>query len=219
MLRLLPAGAALAALALLAPARAAAQSCLAFPSFDAGPSNVSAVTDFADAANALGVAYHSSRGRGFWGVQGLYRDYQDLEESSFAVGGLVGWQRTGGRTQQVAWCPVLTGDYEFGPSGDGFDGSSLGFSGGVAAGIPIRADGGITLVPAGSFRLAWRQTRVEFTDLPGVDESDTYGILGLALSFFVGEQVAITPHASFPVGLQGGQSSFGVTFSVPLGGR
>jgi hypothetical protein len=211
-----------AAIALLSAgvaAAAEAQTALGFPSFASGSSNLSVAAQFTDGATGFGGQLNFGRATGglFAGVTGAWVSYDDIDESSLAIGGILGLgQRTAGG---IEWAPFAQGAYITGPNttvlGIDFDVSALQLGGGLGVGRALASSGSFSLVPFGTAQFAWVNTTVD-VDGDSESESDTALIFEGGLGFRFANGMQITPSVSFST-FEDADPVFGARVSFPFG--
>jgi hypothetical protein len=207
------------ALTLLLGSKAAAQACLGMPSFTSGPMQVAGGITFADGANGFGGSFG-------YGTQTMYgkvgvgtTSYDALDGSSFDFGVSGGYQLQVDRSHKAALCPIASLSLNSGPNdiaGSGIDMSSRTFAFGAALGAPVGHNPRMQILPNASLQFA--NTRLEIEDATGsVAGSESYGLLTLGTGFVFNSRISVNPSLSIPMGLDGGDTAFGISAALNFG--
>ena len=206
----------------------AAQICGGFPSFARGSYQVSAAAQFNDQAQILGGAF-ALGGRGPFGQVGIATtSYDDFDGSTLAFAGSAGYQVALDQKGVFHLCPVVSYVNGSGPDnvdffGDGsliIDFSQTDLSFGVNVGALPAQVGSTRVIPSASFSIV--STSIKGTDdVSGQSEtqSETFQLLGLGLGIVFNQVIALRPGVLIPIGLDGGSTTVGATFSVNFGRR
>ena len=194
------------ALALVAPAALAAQTCQGYASFSNGNVQLGAAASFADSSTVYGI------GIGFGAASGGFINGQigrasvevdggdDATATLFGING--GWQLPLGTptaTRAVQLCPVagfnrMSGDYDEG--GVSADYSENVFSFGGALGLAFTASPALTVVPYTS--ITWNTSSGEFdSDIIAFDTDAKYGAMDLGVGFVANEWITVRPSVAF----------------------
>ncbi|HEY7634887.1 MAG TPA: hypothetical protein VH763_05060 [Gemmatimonadales bacterium] len=201
-------------------AQAAAQTCVGMPSFSSGQMQLAGGGTFADGANSFGGTFGYGVPKGLYGKAGIgTTSYDGLGGSSFDfnVGG--GYQVPLHASRVAELCPVASLSLGSGPNdivGTGADMSSRTFAAGASVGALLGRSPQLRFVPNASFQFA--NTRVKLDD--GTDpasDSQTYGLLSLGTGFVFNSRFSLNPSISIPVGLDGGDASFGIIGAMNFG--
>ena len=225
------------ALACIAPVAASAQICEGVPSLRERPFAVGATYSRSDAGWAAGGAATWGRSA-FVSLASGYVRYEDMAfsasraDASSAVfhlgagyevqaqlaGGRGG---RGGRGTTLGICPAGYVEYETGPDGDfGVTLNSNGLTAalGASIGAVVLERGTIRLIPYVGMACARVSTTVHDFPLAGTDTKDTEygGLLDLGIGIVLG-RVTIGPEATFPIGFEGADASYGVGVSLSFG--
>lgn len=211
----------LAALAVSAlPAVSEAQSCLGNPSFSVNHLQLGANAQFETGATTFDANFVSGSESVFGGLGVGGVTYDDLEGSTLVVGGLLGYQvPVSSRGAQI--CPLLSVSQGFGPNdfdGLGSDFSVRTFRFGISMGTTLARAGRVALAPAASIGFAFAQRDFSGPLAPG-NQTDTYGLAGVALGVLVSDALSIRPSVTLPFGLDENDPIFGIGFALNYGGR
>lgn len=209
-----------AALVAVLGSEAAAQTCTGMPAFASGPVQVSGLGAFADGTNSFGGAIGYGRPASLFAKAGVASTSVDgLDGSEIGVGATVGYQLAVGTKQQFEVCPVATAQYGFGRN-DVFEAddklSTRGLTAGVAVGTALGTNEKLRIVPNAALAFAYAQNKYE-SSLGDGDVSESFALATLGLGFVFNSSFGLAPTVSFPIGLDNGDASFGLTGSVHFG--
>ena len=220
------AAAACLALAALAARPASAQLCAGLPSLSERPVIVTADAARATGAWSTGAGLTVGR-RAFAGAFVERATYQDVsfaatqaDTRSIAVGGGVGYEF---RIGQAGVCPVATGQWESGPDGT-FGGTRLDSDGwtvgaGLSAGGRLLNERAWRLFLYASVTVERVTTTVHDFPFVGTDSRahDTGWVFGLGVGVGLGSRVTLAPSLSIPSGIEGSETTFGLSLNIGLG--
>lgn len=206
--------------------QAAAQACTGYASFAEGSFQAGASGTFNDNGKTFGggLAYG---GVGPFGqfVVGT-TSYDDMEGSTFSVGGGAGYQFKLDNKDIVQLCPLASVAFGSGPNdidvfGDGSfvaDLSETDFAIGLSLGVIAANSGETQVIPNASLSFASATVKVK-DQVSGASDSETesYGRFGLGIGFVVSRVVTLQPGVSIPFGLDGASTSFNASVSVNFG--
>lgn len=211
----------LALAAALVPSAVQAQVCLGRPSHEAG--NIQ-----------LGGGYSGAQGVSQFGVSaaGLSRvafgqaslgsiSYDDFDGSTLVIGASGGYRLPIGSSGNAELCPVVGGFLGMGPNdieGSGVDASLRGANVGVSLGYRLSSGADVAVIP--TFSAGFAYSSFKLTDgTDSLEDSDTYGIVGMGVGLVLGRQVTALPSVSIPLGLEDSDPVLGITFILSLGRR
>ena len=218
--------AAAVALALVAPAALAAQTCQGYASYASGSVQIGAGAEFADGANLYGAGIGVGKVNGGF-VNGLIgmADYEDTSESSTVFGISGGWQMPlGAATNAFQLCPVASFTYLSGPNDLDFFGTEVDLSGrdlkfGVSVGSAIASSPALAIVPFGAVSFVNSSVTIE-----GGGEKETIdgnaGLLDLGLGFVANQWITIRPSVAIPFAEEDdadGDAVFSINFAFNFG--
>lgn len=75
----------------------------------------------------------------------------------------------------------------------------------------------LSVVPTGSGSLVYQDLNADAGIGGEASESETYGMIGFGLGLIVNDLFGFGPSVSFPVGLDGGDTRFGLSATVGIG--
>jgi hypothetical protein len=211
-------------LALLAIVRApaAAQTCQGLASFSAGHMQTTGNAAFGNGMDSFGATFGYGQPAGPFGSIGLGTTSIDaFNGSSLDVGLAGGYQMTAGRTKKVHVCPVANLGLGMGPNdigGSNQDISRTAGGMGVALGTSLPGGPRMQIVPTGGLGLAYLKFKSD-NGTTSNSASDTYGLMNLGVGFVFNSQIAVRPLISIPLGLDGGETSFGLTVGYNFGNK
>ena len=209
-------------LALLAMvgAPAAAQTCQGLASFSTGQMQTTANATFGNGMDTFGATIGYGQPGSAFGSFGVGTTSIDaFSASSFDVGVAGGYQMTAGKAKKIALCPVANFGFGMGPKnvgGSGVDMSRTMGGMGVTLGTSLPGSPQMQIVPTGGLGLAYLKVKAD-NGTTSNSASDTYGLLNLGVGFVFSSQIAIRPLISIPLGLNGGETTFGLTGSYNFG--
>jgi hypothetical protein len=201
-------------------AQAAAQTCVGMPSFSSGQMQLAGGGQFADGASSFGGTFGYGAPKGLYGKAGIgSTSYDGLDGSSFDFGVGGGYQVPLHSSRMAELCPVASLSLGSGPNdvlGSGVDMSSRTFAFGASVGALVNRNPQVRILPNASFQFA--NSRVKLDD--GTDsaaDSQSYGLLSLGTGFVFNSRFSLNPSISIPVGLDGGDASFGLIGAMNFG--
>jgi hypothetical protein len=203
------------ALPLLLGSKAAAQACAGMPSFSSGPMQITAGGSFADGTSSFGGTFGYGRPSGLYGKAGIgTTSYDGLDGSSFDFGVGGGYQIPLHSSRKAELCPIASLSFGSGPNDvlGGVDMSTRDFAFGAALGAQVGNSPQMQILPNASFQFA--NKRIEFDDAAG---SESYGLLTLGTGFVFNSRFSVNPSISIPVGLDGYDTSFGLSGAINFG--
>ncbi len=208
------------------PTAAEAQVCTGFASFSSGPVQVAGSAAFSDVAKGFGGGVAVGGAGAFGQFSVGTTTYDNLDGSSFNVGGGAGYQIPLDKGKIAQLCPLSSVVFVSGPNdldvfGDGslvLDLNETDFRFGVAFGLVASRSGQTQIIPTGS--LAFASATLKAKDqVSGVSDSqsETFGQVGLGLGFVFNEVFTLQPAVVIPFGLEGASTTFGLTLSLNFG--
>jgi hypothetical protein len=208
------------ALTLALGAHAAAQTCSGMPAFSSGHMQVAGGGQFADGTSSFGGTFGYGTPKSFYGKAGIgSTSYDGLDGSSFDfnVGG--GYQVPLHAKQTAELCPIASLSLGSGPNdvlGSGVDLSTRTLAFGASAGVVLGTNPQLRFLPNASFQFA--NTRATADDgTNSASDSQSYGLLTLGTGFVFNSRFSLNPSISFPIGLDGGDTSFGLMGAMNFG--
>ena len=206
------------AAALLGVQPALAQVCAGSPSFAGAPLHL----DFAMLFNTNAQSYHAGMD---WGGK-----------TAFASG-VVGWTTYNSVFGGDAWdfgagfglqakpshnvhlCPTVFAGYSDGPkdiAGSGVNFSEMNFSAGLQSAVVALHRKTIEIIPNAAFIVANARSKVSRPAAPDSTDWDSFALLTLGLAIGFNNEVTLGPSVTFPFGLAGGATTYGVSFAIGL---
>jgi len=200
--------------------QAAAQTCVGMPSFSTGQMQVAGGGQFANGANSFGGTFGYGVPKGLYGKAGIgTTSYDGLNGSSFDLGLSGGYQVPLHSSRTAELCPVASLSIGSGPNnifGSGVDMSSRTFAFGASVGGLVGHSPRVQIVPNASFQFA--NTRATADDgTNSASDSQSYGLLTLGTGFVFNSRFSLNPSISIPIGLDGGDTSFGLMGAMNFG--
>jgi hypothetical protein len=196
---------------------ASAQICLANPPLGANASaNVSFGASFFNGGKSYdgGVLF----GGDVFGGAGLaYMDYDNTSLSFKEVSGTVGVDVS--KAEHVSVCPKMSAGYDFGLKILGVSVTQWVLAPGLSVGFRSDVSETVAVVPAAQASFIYARTSADAGIGGSASDSETYGLISAGLSFLFNNRLALTPAVAVPVGLTGGDASFGISATVAAGGR
>jgi len=213
-------------LALLAIVRApaVAQTCEGLASFTAGQMQVAGNAQFSDLTNTWGGSFTYGVPSGIYGGASLSTtSFDGIEQNSLGIGGHAGYQMTVGQAKQFAICPVARLALGMGPDDDAanLNSSSTDAHFGLSVGTSVGTNQRMRILPTAGLGLQYSKIKVEDTAPGGttLEGSDTYGLARLGVGFVFNQQIAVRPSVDIPLGLDNGDTSFGITVAYNFGSK
>lgn len=201
------------AILILSAAAADAQTCAGGTDISGGAHRLVVGGTMADAMSGANAAYGFGRDR-FFGHAGLgFNRIDGLDANQTAVSTLFGSQfRSGSR---LALCPIGQADWGFGPNNDPVSVHSVTVAGGGRVGIETGSPERFNVVPTAGVSFV-RQGVYASNSFLGTDANlwDTYGMANVGVGLrFNRSRMAVVPSVSIPMGLDGADPSFVVSFN------
>jgi hypothetical protein len=209
-------------LALLAIIRApaVAQTCQGLASFSSGQMQTTGNATFGNGMDTFGATLAYGQPAGAFGGIGLGTTSIDaFNASSVDLGIAGGYQMTTGKANKIHLCPVANFGFGMGPKnvgGSGVDMSRTMGGMGVAVGTSLPGSPRMQIVPTGGLGLAYLKVKAD-DGTTSSSASETYGLMNLGVGFIFNSQIAVRPLLSIPLGLNGGETSFGLTVGYNFG--
>ena len=200
--------------------QAKAQACAGMPSFSSGRMQVAGGGQFANGANTFDGTFGYGVPKGLYGKAEIgTTSYDGLDGSSvdYGVGG--GYQIPLRANRMAELCPIASLSLGSGPNnvlGTGVDMSSRTFAFGASAGVLVNRSSQVGILPNASFQFANTRAKVD-NGTTSSSESQSYGLLTLGTGFVFHSRFSVNPSLSFPVGLDGGDVSFGLIGAMNFG--
>lgn len=202
------------AILILSAAAADAQTCAGGTELGGGAHRLVVGGTMADGMNGANAAYGFGSNR-FFGHAGLgFNSIDGVDATQTAVSTLFGSQFRGG--SRVAVCPVGQADWGFGPNIDPVSVYTFSLAGGGRVGIETGSPERFNVVPTAGVSVV-RSGIWASNDFLGTDASlwDTYGMANVGVGLrFNRSRMSVVPSVSFPMGLEGADPSFGVSFNT-----
>ena len=201
-------------------AQAAAQTCVGMPSFSSGHMQISGGGQFADGANSFGGTFGYGTPKGLYGKAGIGTTSYDAFNGSsfdFNLGG--GYQVPLHASRTAELCPVASLSLGSGPNdvlGSGVDLSNRTFAFGASVGAVLGRNPQLRILPNAAFQFA--NSRATVNDgTTSASDSQSYGLLTLGTGFVFNSRFSLNPSLSFPIGLDGGSTMFGLMGAMNFG--
>jgi hypothetical protein len=211
-------------LALLAIVRApaVAQTCQGLASFSTGQMQATGNASFGNGMDTFGATFAYGQPAGAFGGIGIGTTSIDaFSASSFDLGVAGGYQMTAGKAKKIQLCPVANFGFGMGPKdvgGSGVDMSRTMGGMGLAVGTSLPGGPRMQIVPTGGLGLAYLKVKAD-NGTTSSSASETYGLMNLGVGFIFNSQIAVRPLISIPLGLDGGDTSFGLTVGYNFGNK
>jgi len=207
-------------LALFLSAQAAAQTCVGMPSFASGQMQIAGGGQFVSGANSFGGTFGYGAPKGLYGKAGIgTTSYDAFNGSSLDLNAGGGYQIPLHTSRTAELCPVANLSLGSGPKdvlGSGVDLSSRTLAFGASVGAILGRNPQLRILPNASFQFA--NTRATADDgTTSSSDSQSYGLLTLGTGFVFNSRFSLNPSISIPVGLTGGDTSFGLVGAMNFG--
>jgi hypothetical protein len=194
-------------------AQAAAQTCVGMPAFSSGHMQIAGGGQFADGSSSFGGTFGYGTAKGLYGKAGIgTTSYDAFNGSSFDFSAGGGYQIPLHTSRTAELCPVASLSLGSGPNdvlGSGVDLSSRTFAFGGSVGALVGRNPQLRILPNAAFQFA--NTRATVDDgTTSASDSQSYGLLTLGTGFVFNSRFSLNPSISFPIGLDGGNTSFGL---------
>jgi len=201
-------------------AHAAAQTCVGMPAFSSGHMQVAGGGQFADGTSSFGGTFGYGTPKSLYGKAGIgTTSYDGLDGSSFDFNVSGGYQVPLHAKQAAELCPIASLSLGSGPNdvlGSGVDLSTRTLAFGASAGVVLGTNPQLRFLPNASFQFA--NTRATADDgTNSASDSQSYGLLTLGTGFVFNSRFSLNPSISIPVGLDGGDASFGIMGAMNFG--
>lgn len=169
----------------------------------------------ADGTDGAGAGYGFGSNR-FFGTAGAgFNVFDGTDGKQFAINTLFGTQFSVGARQNIAVCPIGQYDLGFGPNADPVTFQMHTLSGGGRVGIVTSNSERFNVVPTAGVSLVRSGLHASYGFL-GLNQTvwDTYGVANAGVGLrFNNNRMSVVPAVSFPLGLDGADPWFGVTFT------
>jgi hypothetical protein len=200
--------------------QASAQTCVGMPSISSGPMQVAGGGQFADGMSGFEGTFGYGKPKSLYGKAGIGRtSYDGLSGSSFDFGVGGGYQVPLHSSRTAEVCPIASLSLGSGPHnvlGSGVDMSSRTLSFGGSVGALVGRSSHVQILPNASFQFANSRATLD-NGTTSLSDSQSYGLLTLGTGFVFSSRFSVNPSVSFPVGLDGGETSFGLTGAMNFG--
>ena len=201
-------------------AQAAAQTCTGMPAFSSGHMQIAGGGNFADGMSSFGGTFGYGTPKSLYGKAGIgTTSYDALNGSSFDFSASGGYQIPLHAKQTAELCPVASLSVGSGPNdvlGSGVNLSSRTFAFGASTGVILGTNPQLRFLPNASFQFA--NTRASADDgTTSSSDSQSYGLLTLGTGFVFNSRFSLNPSISLPIGLDGGDTSFGLMGAMNFG--
>ena len=199
-----------------------AQQCLGLPSLATRHANLLLDAQFTSGVKGFGARLGFGSSVGFAGVTGQLERADGVDGTAKLIGVDGGLTILVGEKKNVTFCPIAGLSYTTSPDndvlGESADANYTEGTAGVAVGGKVKAGTNTSLIPFASVSAAY--SRFTFT-YSGDSESssDTFGILSGGVGILLNEKVVIRPTISIPLGLEGGDPSYGIGVAFSFGNR
>lgn len=203
-------------------APAVAQTCQGLASFSTGQMQTTGNLTFGNGMNSFGATFAYGQTAGaFGGISIGTTSIDAFNGSSFDVGLAGGYQMTTGKTRKIHLCPVANLGLGMGPKnvgGSGVDMSSTTGGMGLALGTTLPGGPRMQIIPTGGLGVEYLKVKAD-NGTTTSSASDTYGVMNLGAGFIFNSQIAVRPEISIPLGLNGGETTFGLTVGYNFGNK
>lgn len=177
-------------------------------------------TAFSKHANSYGASVGGGSDAWFagGGIQGLH--YSDLDARTWAFTGVGGAQIATDPGRYLMICPMSAVSYERANAifGENMSASTLTTNTGVAVGVHAFQSTVVSLVPTAGLYLTNARTRLGAAG-ERQTVSETFGTLHAGVGVLFGERSSITPVLMIPIGLEGGETAFSLSYAFSFGRR
>ncbi len=175
---------------------------------------------FADGANSFGGTFGYGVPKGLYGKAGIgTTSYDALGGLSFDFGLGGGYQIPLQTKRTAELCPVASLSIGSGPNnvaGTGVDMSSRTFAFGASMGVLVGRSSKVRILPNASLEFANTRVKVD-NGTSSAAGSESYGLLTLGTGFVFSSRFSLNPSISIPMGLDGGNTSFGLGGAINFG--
>jgi hypothetical protein len=203
----------------LPAATAFAQTCVGAASFASGSARIGAGIDFAEDGKLYTgqIAVGKAGGPFAAGSIGL-GDIDDVEENATAYALELGYGVSMSTTRPFELCPVIGigfVNWDDSEGGVSVELSSRQLSAGFSIGGVVSSTPTFAFVPAVS--LIYTNEKLESEGVFEFEESEDYGVIGLAAGFIFNQRITVRPNIAFPVGLDDSDPTFGIGLGINFG--
>jgi hypothetical protein len=201
-------------------AHAVAQTCVGMPAFSSGHMQIAGGGQFADGSSSFGGTFGYGTPKSLYGKAGIgTTSYDAFDGSSFDFNVSGGYQVPLHAKQTTELCPIASLSLGSGPHdvlGSGVDLSSRTFAFGASVGAALGTNPQLRILPNAAFQFA--NTRATVDDgTTSASDSQSYGLLTVGTGFVFNSRFSLNPSISFPIGLDGGDTSFGLMGAMNFG--
>jgi len=198
----------------IVPCSLGAQVCIGNPSLSNVAVNLTGGASFYDG----GKDYSASAIFGstlFGGASFTYSDIDDTDLSLKSVGAAIGYDFP--NESQASFCLGVTGEYAFGLEILGYDITGYTIGPFIAAGLEAEVSPTVAALPFASLGWFYQSVTVDGGPLGDETETDDAGALSLGVSFLFNQMLALAPVVSIPLGVENGNTAFGVRVTIAAG--
>jgi hypothetical protein len=142
-------------------------------------------------------------------------DFDDTTLSLKSLGASVGYEFPS--ESEASICLGATGSYSFGLEILGVDITSFAVGPVLAVGVEAEVSPTVVVIPFAQLGWFYESITADGGPLGEETETDDYGSLGLGLSLWFNEIFALGTTVRFPLGVEGGNTTFGVGLAVSVG--
>ena len=200
--------------------QAAAQACVGMPSFSSGHMQVAGGGQFGNGASSFDGTFGYGVPKGLYGKAEIGRtSYDGLSGSSFDYGVGGGYQVPLHSSRMAELCPIASLTLGSGPHdvlGTGVDMSSRTVAFGGSVGVLAGGSSQVRILPNASFQFANTRASIDNGTISS-SASQSYGLLTVGSGFVFNSRFSLNPSLRFPVGLDGGDVSFGLIGAMNFG--
>ena len=191
-----------------------AQSCEGNASFASGPLRVGAGFAVTDGAKTYGINGALGDPSGWYGVASIARaSFDNTDAGATDLGIAAGYAMNVTTDKKIQFCPRAGFTYQSGPSVAGVSASAREFDLGGTFGTALTASPTLDVVPFGGAQYVNVSQKVEGF----ASTSEDFMNINIGMGFVVNRQWTIQPMLTFPVGLQGGSSTFQIGVGYSFG--
>jgi hypothetical protein len=202
-------------------ATAAAQTCMGLASFGTAPVQLTGHGSFSDLSTTFGATVGYGLQSSVYGNVGVSRtSYDGVDGSALGLAARAGYQMNLGTARQLQICPNASFEFGIGPNDEigGVERSGRTATVGLNVGAEMVAGPRMKIAPTAGLSFAYGMQKAENTAGATLFEiSNSYALAQVGVGIILNQNISVRPGVDIPLGLEGGDPTFGLTLSYNFG--